>query len=871
MLKEYGGAPAFHGLAMRIAAAALMLTCSWCAHAQVSIPGQFSVAESGAATYSIPIEVLPGVAGLAPQLSLNYSSQAGNGLVGMGWQLGGLSAITRCPRTQSQDGVRGSVNYDINDRFCMDGQRLLLISGTYYGSGGSEYRTELEGYSRIVANGIAGSGPASFTVQTKAGLRLEFGVTSDSRILAHNKPTASVWALNKITDVKGNAMTIAYSGSNSVGVMKPLTIAYAGQSVSFVYDHMPALPPAYVAGSYSTIADRLTKININSGASLVKSYNLSYVIEDDRSRLVKLEVCRDSTCLAPTTFQWETGQKAFNAAGSGDWTGYLGGSTENFTGDFNADGKTDLMSYRGNNVWQVCLSTGSGFNCKNWNGHAGGPQNNIVADFDGDGTSDIAGYTGNGSHVWHVCYSRKTNFECQYKSINMVGVSRSLIGDFNGDGRADVAAWTNDAHTWQICLSTGSDFVCNYKQAVLSPADSVIAADFDGDGRTDLAAWTRSGNSWHVCNSTGDDFSCTYQNAVSRGKADLIVGDFNGDGLADLTGYTGSGKTWEMCLSMGTGFDCRNTEVVEAHVRHLVQGDFDGDGRTDIAGDHGSHVWTVLLGRGHNFVTAGVWSGHDGHYEHNVGGDFNGDGITDMSAYTGSGQTWHVTHSSAISSRLSSVTDGLGRTVAVTYKPLTNSAVYTKGNAAVYPVIDIQAPVHVVSQSRLSNGLGGANATDYNYGELRAEQGSGRGSQGFRWIKSKEVATGIENHVEYRQDWPFTGLASLAETRLARTGNSGLLKRITTTYQQQAGSHSSTKFISANWTVETSWDLNGAAFPTMTTTTVYNNWGDATQVKVATSDGGSVTTNNDYLAASTSGGKWILGRLIKATVTHITP
>lgn len=59
-------------------------------YGQGSLPieGKGSVAgNSGAFTYSIPIEVPPGRHGLTPQLSLVYNSSAGNGFLGVGWDL----------------------------------------------------------------------------------------------------------------------------------------------------------------------------------------------------------------------------------------------------------------------------------------------------------------------------------------------------------------------------------------------------------------------------------------------------------------------------------------------------------------------------------------------------------------------------------------------------------------------------------------------------------------------------------------------------------------------------------------------------------------------------------------------------------------
>nr|VFK21688.1 MAG: virulence plasmid B protein [Candidatus Kentron sp. LPFa] len=98
---------------------ALLVTATQSAHAEElvgSIPGQLSV-QQGAAVYTIPIEVPPGVAGMQPDQAITYNSNAGNGLLGVGFSLSGLSTITRCGQTIAQDGAKAGVYYDDRDRF----------------------------------------------------------------------------------------------------------------------------------------------------------------------------------------------------------------------------------------------------------------------------------------------------------------------------------------------------------------------------------------------------------------------------------------------------------------------------------------------------------------------------------------------------------------------------------------------------------------------------------------------------------------------------------------------------------------------------------------------------------------------------------
>jgi hypothetical protein len=184
----------------------------------MQLSGSFTVTPTGAAAYTIPIDVPPGTAGMSPSISLNYTSQGGNGIVGVGWTLGGLPSITRCPTTMATEGIAGAVTYTSTDRFCLEGQKLIGISGNY-GAGTSSYYTEVQGFSRIVSNGQTGPlyNPTYFTVQTKSGQTMTFGDpngptgSSGSSPLAAGTSVVRVWALSKVTDTSGNYLTIKYS------------------------------------------------------------------------------------------------------------------------------------------------------------------------------------------------------------------------------------------------------------------------------------------------------------------------------------------------------------------------------------------------------------------------------------------------------------------------------------------------------------------------------------------------------------------------------------------------------------------------------------------------------------------------------------
>ncbi|MHB8530145.1 MAG: hypothetical protein ACYC8V_11625 [Caulobacteraceae bacterium] len=166
----------------------------------------------------------------------------------------------------------------------MEGQRLILISGTY-GADGSQYPTEIEGFSEILAHGAAGNGPAWFEVHTKAGQIMDFGDTTDSRILAQGKTTARAWAVNMISDTVGNYLTVKYQNDSTNGQAYPLEIDYTGNAgaslspynkVTFAYAARGDITPIYQAGSLIQTTVLLTDIKTFAGSSEIADYKFAY-------------------------------------------------------------------------------------------------------------------------------------------------------------------------------------------------------------------------------------------------------------------------------------------------------------------------------------------------------------------------------------------------------------------------------------------------------------------------------------------------------------------------------------------------------------------------------------------------------------------
>ncbi len=763
-----------------------LLLISTLGHAAVPgvTPGEFSVDASGSANYQIPIAVPPGTAGMQPSLSLSYNSQSGNGVLGVGWTLGGLSVITRCPAVKAIDGVIDGIDFDSNDRFCIDGQRLIQITGAagQYGDDGIEYRTELDGFTRVISYGFSSNGPDYFKVWTKSGQILEYGNTADSRIEAQGKTAIRLWAANKIADKVGNYLTVTYNEDATNGSYTPARIDYTGNdsaalapydSVQFSYETRTDIPPLYFAGSLVKNTQRLTNIKTYTGTTLVRDYQLSYDNNGaaNRSRLAQVQECDGAgSCFNPTSIAWNNISN-------------------------NAALLEPPITFTNNSM--------AGYE-------------SLFADFNGDGVSDILldsklseSDSRSGGYRYIYLSKRDGTFNpaITFTNNSMAGYE-SYPGDFNGDGLTDIML---DYKMSPFDMRSGG-----YRYIYLNKGDGTFnpaitftnnsmagyepyLVDFNGDGLPDImldykfsGSDMRSAGHRYIYLGKGDGTFNTAIQFTYNSMAGYVSypGDFNGDGLSDIMlDYKFSGSDMRSAghryIYLGKGDGTFNTAIqftynsMAGYQPYLV--DLNADGLTDIFLDYkisstdmrsGGHRFIYQSNGDGTFTSLGFFQAQNDPYlaGYEPGfSDFNGDGSTDIMLdyiFSGSdmrsaGYRYIFSNKNQNFDLINTVTDSLNTQTAITYTPITNNNIYTKGTTATYPEVDIQAPVYVVSSVKVDDGLGGQRETTYRYGGAKSSYE--RGFLGFASMSATDASTGITTTTSYNQTYPYIGLVNHTE------------------------------------------------------------------------------------------------------------
>lgn len=942
------------------------------AHAgPMATKGVATVSSLGAALYKIDVEIPPGAGTLEPKLEITYSNQGPNGILGTGWSISGLSSIGRCHRTISQDGVKGRIGFDANDRFCLDGERLVAVSGTY-GANGTEYRTERDSFSKIVSYGTAGVGPAWFKVWTKSGEILEYGNTTDSRIEAQGKTSARVWALNRASDIKGNYRTVTYTEDSTNGYYYPQRIDYTGNtntaqaptsSVQFQYQTRDDATVLYLAGSLVKPTQRLAKIVTAVGANTVKEYRFTYdkSAVTNNSRLLSITECGASNvCLPAVSVGWTSTASSLPNVSTSKTTQSV---TNNLftrvnwlTGDVNGDGRDDLVLATTDSITnlhrRVWLADANGALSASPSGSAESSFSPntftsvqyALVDTNGDGRKDLVmtwtALNTFGRAVWLADVNGAFPSTYSSQSISTTYTPQTYTnlsvnyGDLNGDGRTDLVWSWKSGSTFNRLVwlaDTNGAYPVNPSSQVIGEsgntaptglATQTLMGDVNGDGLPDLiTTWYFGTTMTRVVWLTqpGGTFLSTYstlENEAGFNNSTLYVNpqafltDLNGDGRMDLTWawtysatYDGPGRA--VWLSKGDGtFGTRVAYTEEtisgfnaSYCNQRIQFhslDINGDNRADLAltcsylnnlylitwitrpdGSLPATYTSLVLDTEYSLSTMQ----NDRSF---MVADTNGDGKSDLTfAWRDNSSTLgRAVHRTTLGlvDQVTSINNGIGNATTFAYKPMTDTTVYTKdtgGSAAAYPTQDVQFPLYLVSSISESNDNGGTMTTNYIYGGGKTDL-LGRGFIGLRTMRATQVETGLSTQSDFRMDWPYHGLKSQIIKRTASGGSGGVLETTTNTYgctDFVSGSGCSIAvgrryFPNLSTQTVSSWDLNGAAFPTQTTTQQYDSYGNPTYVSVSASDGYSKTITSTYLNDTTN---WFIGRLTQTTTVGVAP
>jgi len=533
-----------------------------------------------------------------------------------------------------------------------------------------EFRTEKDTYARIRAYGKAkaddatgASGPAYFRVWTKAGQVYEYGQgpasnSTTSALIAAPGKAPMAWAVARISDTLGNFIDFKYkqrpvawgSGPGATPIegheWNVLELQYSGNKVIFNYDVdaqdndlRTDKSEAYHQGVKSISSRRLASITtyVNSPPSIlgpnggvaVRTTKLSYENGPitGRSRVEKIQECSggigSTRCLPYATFSYSSGgNEAYqpNAAFGGSSLATLEmigtGTTGALLGDFNGDGKTDILYWSqtpANNKLYTSNGDGNFAQNSNFNITAAELFKNdgcflsIAADFNGDGVTDVL-------RIMRATQTSGSKLACTGAVPGNILYLGSATGSFSP---VTVPASIDLSQTKGETLE---------KYDCAEPKSATYTPLCEVEGETYLGTEQKFGANFHLLDVNGDGFldivttilpgfsQTTSPPAESAQCASIVcthvylgsssgtfseistnlahhsvyaehmeryvyfrkpyVADFNGDGLQDMRVATG------LWLSNGDGsFSYTPTDSYKLACANPI--DFNGDGRSD--------------------------------------------------------------------------------------------------------------------------------------------------------------------------------------------------------------------------------------------------------------------------------------------------
>ncbi len=762
---------------------------------------------NGQAIYTIPIEVPSGLAGMTPRISLVYNSQGGNDILGKGWSINGLSSISRTGTNYYHENFIDGIDFDLNDKFQLDNNRLIPISG------GTEYRTAYETFSKIIPVDVLNGQPTWFEVFLKNGLINEYGKSEDSRTQPTGRSDVISWQISKTYDRKGNYINYIYIEENGISRISEIKYGSNGNdsayfTVKFNYEIRPDIINYYLYGSVFEQTNRLKSVEVKYFDEVISTYEFDYFENTTTSFLQNITLFGKGKTekFNPTRFEWSTVSNnllTFSPTNIHDLN-----SADITTGDFNGDGKTDIVAafyeliddekeYTDWAVYYAVGAEGETFN-KVVIGTlpSTGFDHFLSLDYNADGIDDIIMIT-----KLHFFYSKSTG--TGFTNFTLIDICEDVenhiefsAGDFNGNGVSDLMLIesaensSNTDYTIKIYefYSDAYFIPLLWDEALNEPGYhfsntindlSIKPGDFNADGKTELLIETAYNIGYvYELNILNRSLIPLYDQSYQLPVRTIgrLMGDFNADGITDLAKFDQNteeitvnvlnGKNGYVTLETDIEIPISTATVQYTDYQNYMVSDYNGDGYSDIlliyskmTRSHASDpwefegiIWDVYYSKGTSFIKESVLQEGplicdpfllDNRYSHC---DFNGDSKIDGVIFFDEDSNVTYTfsfHKNDMPPLISKITNGLGHQTMFAYKPLTDNSVYTKATLNYPQTKNIQPSRFVVASISESDGFGGYFVTNYKYEGARVHL-KGKGFLGFDKRTEINNSTGLK-------------------------------------------------------------------------------------------------------------------------------